>query len=138
MEDIDIAGGCFLTTAVVGWAGKADDCEELTLLRRFRDTYMRGLRDGPEMIRDYYSHAPKIVRAIETGGLAALEWPCVLAMVHAAVRDIRAGGNAAALRIYSEEYLRLKSRYAQSRAWRIDRRHRKRRSSSASGRSSVT
>jgi Ca2+-binding RTX toxin-like protein len=37
---------CFLTTAVVHWAGKTDDCHELTTLRRFRDGYMRGLGDG--------------------------------------------------------------------------------------------
>src|SRR3954469_9734346 len=35
--------GCFLTSAVVHWAGKADDCHELTTLRQFRDGYMRGL-----------------------------------------------------------------------------------------------
>ncbi len=107
------SSGCFLTTAVVGWSGGVDDGPELTLLRRFRDTYMRGLADGPDMIRDYHLYAPRIVRAIENNGLGALEWPCVLAMVHAAIGHIRAGRNAAALRVYAAEYLRLKARYGQ-------------------------
>lgn len=106
-------GICFLTTAVVAWAGKANDGPELTLLRRFRDTYMRRLPEGPDIIRDYYTHAPRIVRAIENNGLAALEWPCVLAMVQTAIRHIRARRNSKALAVYAAEYLRLKARYAQ-------------------------
>jgi Ca2+-binding RTX toxin-like protein len=112
VENIDYGGGgCFLTTAVVHWAGKRDECEELTLLRRFRDTFMRGLSEGQDMIRDYYTHAPRVVRAIENNGLGGIEWPLVFAMVQTAIAHIRAGRNAAALRVYSAEYLRLKGRY---------------------------
>jgi hypothetical protein len=112
---------CFLTTAVVHWAGKRDDCRELTLLRRFRDTYMRGLPEGPDMIRDYYRFAPRIVRAIEGNALSGIEWPRVYAMVQTAIRYIVAGRNAAALRIYSAEYLRLKNRYLPAAAGELRR-----------------
>ena len=106
-------GGCFLTTAVVHWAGKADDCYELTVLRRFRDGYMRGLPDGQEMIRDYYQHAPRVVEVIGQQNLGDEEWPKVYAMVQEAVRLIEAGRNEEALALYSAEYLRLKAEYVE-------------------------
>jgi SdrD B-like domain/RTX calcium-binding nonapeptide repeat (4 copies) len=102
---------CFLATAVVTWQGKADNCPELTLLRKFRDTYMSGLPEGPDMIRDYYAHAPRIVRAIENNGLGGVEWPRVSAMIQSAIRHIQAGRNAQSLAVYAAEYLRLKTRY---------------------------
>jgi hypothetical protein len=102
---------CFLTTAVVHWAGKTDDCHELSVLRRFRDGYMRGLSNGPGMIRDYYEHAPKVVRAIAEQNRGQEEWPKVYAMVSEAVGLIAAGKNRDALELYSAEYLRLKARY---------------------------
>jgi hypothetical protein len=102
---------CFLTTAVVHWAGKMDDCHELSVLRRFRDGYMRGLSDGPGMIGDYYRHAPGVVRAIEEQRRGDEEWPKVYAMVKEAVSLIAAGKNRDALELYSAEYLRLKARY---------------------------
>jgi hypothetical protein len=102
---------CFLTTAVVRWAGKADDCEELTSLRKFRDGYMRGLEEGPGMIRDYYENAPWVVEAIEREGRGGEEWPRVYAMVREAVSLIEAARNAEALEVYSAEYLRLKGQY---------------------------
>lgn len=61
----DHGGGyCFITTAVAGRRGLPDDCHELTVLRRFRDTYLAALPQGPAMIRDYYRVAPPILRAI--------------------------------------------------------------------------
>ncbi len=102
---------CFLTSAVVQWAGKADDCHELTTLRHFRDGYMRSLRDGESMIKDYYAHAPRVVRSIEERKLGEREWPRVYAMVREAVGLIEAGRNHDALELYSAEYLRLKAEY---------------------------
>jgi Ca2+-binding RTX toxin-like protein len=102
---------CFLTSAVVHWAGKADDCHELTTLRRFRDGYMRGLSDGETMIKDYYAHAPRVVQSIEGQKLGEQEWPRIYAMVREAVGLIEAGRNRDALELYAAEYLRLKAEY---------------------------
>jgi len=113
MAIADHAIGGFLTTAVVRWAGKDDDCHELTVLRRFRDGYMRRLPQGPQLIQDYYQHAPRVVRAIEEQGRGEVEWPNVYAMVQRAVGLIEAGRNEEALDLYSVEYLRLKAEYVQ-------------------------
>lgn len=54
-------GFCFITTAVCDTLNKPDDCEELRILRGFRDHYLRNSEDGPELIEEYYRIAPKIV-----------------------------------------------------------------------------
>jgi len=56
--------GCFITTATVQTLGKKDDCEELTILRDFRDTYMT--ENHPELVREYYEIAPSIVTSINS------------------------------------------------------------------------
>jgi hypothetical protein len=58
-------GGCFITTAVCGTLGKPDDCEELTLFRRFRDTYMRADETRREDVRLYYAVAPAVCARID-------------------------------------------------------------------------
>lgn len=57
---------CYITTAVCENMGFADDCEELTLLRQFRDGYMMSLEDGEQLVNEYYECAPGIVAAINT------------------------------------------------------------------------
>lgn len=57
-------GGCFLTSACVEYLGKADDCEELTALRSFRDNYMKSTKEGNALVKQYYEIAPKIVEQI--------------------------------------------------------------------------
>ncbi|WP_175057275.1 CFI-box-CTERM domain-containing protein [Streptococcus salivarius] len=55
---------CYLTTASVNYMGLDDDCYELSILRNFRDTYMKSLPSGEQEISYYYNIAPKIVKAI--------------------------------------------------------------------------
>ena len=60
-------GGCFLTTAIVGQRGEADDGPTLSKLRNFRDTYMAA---NPDMVADivhYYDVAPQLVATIPLG-----------------------------------------------------------------------
>ncbi|WP_299113983.1 DUF4157 domain-containing protein [uncultured Winogradskyella sp.] len=52
---------CFLTTACCEYMGLADDCEELTTLRWFRDNYLLKKADGKELVSTYYKVAPVIV-----------------------------------------------------------------------------
>ena len=58
-------GGCFLTSACVEAKGLADDCRELTVLRNFRDTYMKSTDAGCADICEYYHTAPIIVEKIK-------------------------------------------------------------------------
>lgn len=57
-------GGCFLTSACVEAKGLPDDCYELTVLRRFRDTYLQAQPEGAALIQNYYDIAPEIVRKV--------------------------------------------------------------------------
>ncbi len=52
---------CYITTAVCDSLGKPDDCEELTLLRGFRDGYMMKSEEGRKLVEEYYECAPGIV-----------------------------------------------------------------------------
>ncbi len=56
--------GCYITTACIAVLGCADDGEELTLLRTFRDTYMNQYDRLRAEIQEYYEVAPKIVERI--------------------------------------------------------------------------
>lgn len=58
------SGGCFLTSACTEARGLPDDCEELTVLRAFRDGYMKSLPQGQADICEYYHTAPAIVEKI--------------------------------------------------------------------------
>ena len=55
---------CYITTACVKGMGLSDDCEELTLLRKFRDTYLLQKENGRPLIDLYYRYSPQIVTAI--------------------------------------------------------------------------
>ena len=59
------SGACFLTSACVEAKGMADDCHELTVLRHFRESYLRSLPEGRRGIAEYYIVAPKIVEEIK-------------------------------------------------------------------------
>lgn len=56
--------GCYLTSACVKTKNLPDNCEELTTLRNFRDTFVRTTKNGLADLEHYYSTAPKIVRSI--------------------------------------------------------------------------
>lgn len=59
------SGGCYLTSACVEAKGLPDDCYELSVLRRFRDGYMRSKSGGDADICEYYHIAPVIVEKIK-------------------------------------------------------------------------
>lgn len=55
---------CYVTTAVCQSLGKNEDCEEIKLLKNYRDTYLISEPDGRELIDTYYDIAPTIVNRI--------------------------------------------------------------------------
>ncbi len=59
-------GGCFISTAVCEYYGKSDDCEELTVLRNYRDGWLRRQGDGEALIAEYYRIAPAVVDALKS------------------------------------------------------------------------
>lgn len=55
---------CYITTAVCESLGKDDDCYELTILRDYRDNYLRSTKEGEALVDAYYDIAPSIVKRI--------------------------------------------------------------------------
>jgi len=84
--------GCFLTTACCTHRGLPDNCEELTVLRKFRDTFV-----PKDLIHRYYSIAPNICIHIQ-GDSNTLDY--VYRVVQSCVLDIKKGRNQSALRKY--------------------------------------
>lgn len=104
--------GCYLTSACTQARGLPDDCEELTVLRTFRDTYIRALPEGEADIRHYYAAAPQIVDAIERKGDASETFDCIYReLVQPCVQLIQDGKNEDAYQLYKTYSLALEKRY---------------------------
>ena len=56
--------GCFITSAAVSHMGLKDDCEELTILRKYRDELIKEDPKFKKIVLEYYQVAPKIVAKI--------------------------------------------------------------------------
>jgi len=92
---------CYITTAVCASVGLPDDCEELTLLRAFRDDVLCQTALGRRDVEVYYATAPAVVDTIDAsadpaGAYAALytQW------LRPAVRALKAGDHVSAYRLY--------------------------------------
>ena len=63
---------CFLTTACCEEIGLADDCFELTALRRFRDRVLMKTAHGAREVEQYYDIAPRILDRLRSSGQQAV------------------------------------------------------------------
>jgi len=102
-------GGCYITTAVVGYMGLEDDDHVLVTLRNYRDTYMKSTPELKTLVKEYYATAPEVVRVIESRP----DYKDIFSIIYndyllRAVEAIEAGKNEIALSIYTKMYLRLK------------------------------
>lgn len=92
---------CFITTAVCEYSGKADDCDELQTLRKWRDEKLNRTAFGKKLIAQYYNEAPGIVEALQAKERA----PEIFAMLNSAfiapaIQFVKAGDDLAALDTY--------------------------------------
>ncbi len=55
---------CYVTTAVCQNLNKGENCEELRLIKEFRDGYLASTQEGAALIEEYYDIAPTIVKRI--------------------------------------------------------------------------
>jgi hypothetical protein len=102
---------CFLTTACTKARGLADDCYELTTLRRFRDVYMRSLPEGPALVAEYYDIAPRIVDAIEQQPNAPAILDDLYQRILVSVYLIESNRLSQAMHSYRDMVLDLKGRF---------------------------
>ena len=101
-------GGCFLTTAVVGMRGEADDGPTLTTMRRFRDSYMQATPERREMVEGYYRVAPAIVTAIPKDHP---DWAWLEERIDASASAFRRGEDHLAFDIMAGAVIRLHDRW---------------------------
>ncbi len=111
-EKSSSSGGiCFITTACVEAVGLPDDCDELQILRKFRDEYVQYLNDGKEMLNHYYSKSSEIVSAISRSDSAKEEYHRVFQEVQETVSCILAGQESKAVDVYRQLVQRLEKTY---------------------------
>ena len=91
---------CFITTAVCESQGKADDCEELQILRAWRDNVLRMMPGGEAMISVYYRVAPMALQAIKAREDAAQILEEMRGYIARALDAIAHGENVHAFGIY--------------------------------------
>lgn len=100
--------GCFLTTACVRARGLPDDCEELTILRQYRDTSLKNRNGGETDIREYYKLAPTIVDRVNQKSDAKEIWNAVYEnMILPCIEMIRQNRMESAYELYKSYTLRL-------------------------------
>lgn len=106
---------CYVTTAVCQNMHKGLECEELRLIKGFRDQYLAGTSEGRDMIDAYYDIAPTIVKRIDksehSDDVYAFLWnnyikPCV--------DNIKAGDNENCKTVYCDMVNNLKKEYMEN------------------------
>lgn len=106
------SGGCYLTTACVEAKGLPDDCEELTILRNFRDHWLKKQSGGAEEIAEYYATAPQIVAEVNKRTDAREIWNGLYdSLVAPCVQMIQRGEMEQARALYKKSALELKERF---------------------------
>lgn len=109
----DQSSGCFLTTACVKAKKLPDDCEQLNILRTFRDTYLNESEEGRNDIKMYYFIAPQIVDAINSNENAIEMWNCIYEkVIMPCVLYIKEGNNEEAYKLYKSCILHLSDMYS--------------------------
>jgi len=97
------SGGCFITTAMCGELGLPDDCEELTTLRSFRDSFMLATPEKQAMVKQYYAQAPAVVAALDArADKSAIYTELRQRFILPAVLAIQVGWNDVAMKLYMD------------------------------------
>lgn len=106
------SGGCYLTTACTEMQSLPDDCHELTVLRQFRDGYMKQQEQGPSDIDEYYQMAPLLVDIIDQRkDRETIYMKIYTDVIVPCVELIEAGQNQEAYDRYKAMVLDLKEQY---------------------------
>ncbi|HNS44429.1 MAG TPA: hypothetical protein PKH37_04290 [Alphaproteobacteria bacterium] len=87
-------GLCFISTAVFKSKGLPDDCEELALLRNFRDTFLLTTTQGRLLVEEYYRIAPDICKQIDSNINSDFLYTKIYDLfLHKIVDNIRSGAD---------------------------------------------
>lgn len=102
---------CYITTACTEAKGLPDDCEELTVLRRFRDKYLMSRENGSRLVEAYYKHAPQIVSAIRRREDEEQILARLYGIITQCVEAIKGGNEEFAYVTYCKMVVELKNEY---------------------------
>lgn len=106
---------CYISTAVCRCLGKADDCHELDVLRKYRDGYLMSDAGGEELVREYYNIAPTIVKRIDARDDADSVYSAIWKQyLEPCVALAEQGENEACREKYKEMVKKLESEYLYS------------------------
>lgn len=106
------SGGCYLTSACVRARDLPDDCAELTVLRAFRDGWLRQQPFGAACISEYYRTAPAIVESIDARPEREHIYSQIYEKVVApCVALVRSGAYEQAFSLYRDAALALNKAY---------------------------
>lgn len=108
---------CYVTTAVCQNMNRGEDCEELRLIKDFRDNYLSATKEGQALIDEYYDIAPTLVKRIAKDVEAQAKyvwlWNTYLAPC---VAYIKAGEQEACKETYCHMMEELREEYMPGRA----------------------
>lgn len=111
------SSGCFLTTACITALGGTENCRELVILRRYRDSYLSTRPDGAATIDHYYTIAPRIITAIRRTPNPKHAFESIYTtLVAPAVDMIEHGEFERAFTHYRAEVIRLEETYSSQSA----------------------
>ena len=99
-SDRNSSGVCYLTTACCEYHNLPDDCRELTVMRRFRDSYLKEQPYGVALIESYYADAPAIVEFINKQADKADIYNGIFLQIKSIVNLVETGENDKALVLY--------------------------------------
>lgn len=108
----DPTSACFLTTACIQHAGLKDDCEELTIMRNFRDNYLLKQDIGRQLVEEYYRIAPKMLHTINKNPNSSQQYENLYKnLVLPVVAHIKAKDNELACKHYQNVVINLQNIY---------------------------
>lgn len=102
---------CYITSACVKFYGLKDNCEQLTIVRNFRDRQLLGSSAGRSLVTEYYKIAPKIVSRIESDPESYLIYDRIYSEIEVTVKAIKEGKYKKAVEVYTRATKRLIKRF---------------------------
>lgn len=102
---------CFITTACMLSRGLPDDCEELTILRKFRDEYVSLQPNGEELVNFYYFYSPRIVTQLNHHRHSCRLYDQLYLVIRYCVNLVKKGELHKAMEAYIEMCLVLQKKF---------------------------
>lgn len=106
------SGGCYLTTACMLSMNASDNCNELMILRDFRDKMIDEDEDFKKIVIEYYKKAPLIVNKIEKDNSKKKIYDDIYAnTIIPCINFIKNKQYKEAVKVYGDCYNSLKDKY---------------------------